>query len=90
MQRLMNHFIAPVQHASPIYRARGDIDARTNQDIFQVIEADAGREAIHDAAPDVAVGSCQYSDRLISSPASCPGRNFAVISATLHSRRYGR
>ncbi|MGU7778669.1 DNA (cytosine-5-)-methyltransferase [Burkholderia sp. PU8-34] len=124
------------QHASAIYQARWDTGAHTNQDIFELLESDAGRQAIRDAAPDVVVGGfpCQdYSvakphslsnglagkkgvlwwsivgllqqrnddghpvkylmlenvDRLISSPAPCRGRDFAVILSTLYSLGYG-
>jgi len=123
------------QHASEIYRAHWPLDVHINEDIFTVLESDAGQQAIRDARPDVLVGGfpCQdYSvakplsasdglagkkgtlwwsiakllrqrlsdgepvkylilenvDRILSSPASCRGRDFAVILATLHSLGY--
>ncbi|MEX3969719.1 DNA cytosine methyltransferase [Paraburkholderia caribensis] len=123
------------QHASEIYRAHWPEDAHINEDIFAVLDSQAGQEAIREARPDVLVGGfpCQdYSvakplsasdglagkkgtlwwsiakllrqrlndgeavkylilenvDRILSSPASCRGRDFAVILATLHSLGY--
>ena len=123
------------QHASEIYRSHWPKDAHINEDIFEVLESDSGRQAIREANPDVLVGGfpCQdYSvakplsasdglagkkgvlwwsiakllrqrlddgapikylvlenvDRILSSPASCRGRDFSVILATLHSLGY--
>ncbi|WP_231950208.1 DNA (cytosine-5-)-methyltransferase [Paraburkholderia caribensis] len=123
------------QHASAIYQSHWSNDRHINEDIFKVLQSEAGRRAIRDACPDVLVGGfpCQdYSvakplsssdglagkkgvlwwsiakllrqrlddgapvkylilenvDRILSSPASCRGRDFAVILSTLHSLGY--
>ncbi len=123
------------QHASDIYQAHWPRSQHINDDIFKVLESEAGRQAFRDARPDVLVGGfpCQdYSvakplsssdglagkkgvlwwsiakvlrlriedgapvkylilenvDRILSSPASCRGRDFAVILSTLHSLGY--
>ncbi|WP_343654378.1 DNA (cytosine-5-)-methyltransferase [Paraburkholderia caribensis] len=123
------------QHASQIYQAQWPQSRHINEDIFQVLESKAGRQAIREANPDVLVGGfpCQdYSvarplsssdglagkkgvlwwsiakllkqrlddgapvkylilenvDRILSSPASCRGRDFSVILATLNSLGY--
>lgn len=124
-----------VQHASTIYTSHWPSQTHINQDIFEVLASESGREAIREASPDVLCGGfpCQdYSvakplsqsnglagkkgvlwwsiaavlkqrkeddkpvkyillenvDRLISSPASCKGRDFAVILSTLNSLGY--
>jgi DNA (cytosine-5)-methyltransferase 1 len=123
------------QHASEIYRAHWPEQAHINEDIFTVLESEAGQQAVRDAKPDVVVGGfpCQdYSvakplslsdglvgkkgvlwwsiakllkqrlddgepvkylvlenvDRILSSPAACRGRDYAVILATLNSLGY--
>jgi DNA (cytosine-5)-methyltransferase 1 len=123
------------QHASEIYQAQWPQGRHINEDIFQVLESEAGRQTFRAANPDVLVGGfpCQdYSvakplsssdglagkkgvlwwsiakllkqrlddgapvkylilenvDRILSSPASCRGRDFAVILATLNSLGY--
>ncbi|WP_260185310.1 DNA cytosine methyltransferase [Paraburkholderia atlantica] len=123
------------QHASEIYRSHWPEGAHINEDIFKVLESEAGCQAISKAYPDMLVGGfpCQdYSvakplsrsdglagrkgvlwwsiakllrqrlddgapvkylvlenvDRILSSPASCRGRDFAVILSTLRSLGY--
>ncbi|MGA9914398.1 DNA (cytosine-5-)-methyltransferase [Paraburkholderia sp.] len=123
------------QHASTIYAAHWQTGIHINQDIFEVLDSETGRQAIRDASPDIVVGGfpCQdYSvakplsqsnglagrkgtlwwaiakllkhrnddgfpikylilenvDRLLSSPASCRGRDFAVILSTLDALGY--
>ncbi|MFB9124380.1 DNA (cytosine-5-)-methyltransferase [Paraburkholderia dipogonis] len=123
------------QHASEIYQARWPGCPHINEDIFKVLESEAGAQAIADASPEVVVGGfpCQdFSiakplskslglagkkgvlwwaitkllqqriedaepvkylilenvDRLLSSPASCRGRDFSVILSTLYSLGY--
>ena len=123
------------QHASTIYQAHWQTGVHLNEDIYNVLESDQGRQAIRTAAPDIVTAGfpCQdYSvarplsqsrglagkkgnlwwsiakllylrnednspvkylilenvDRLIVSPASCRGRDFAAILATLRALGY--
>ncbi|TDY21965.1 C-5 cytosine-specific DNA methylase [Paraburkholderia sp. BL6665CI2N2] len=58
------------QHASDIYRSHWPADPHINEDIFQVLESESGRDAIRNARPDVVVGGFPCQDYSVAKPLS--------------------
>lgn len=58
------------QHASDIYRAHWAEQAHINEDIFKLLESEAGQQAVRNAQPDVLVGGFPCQDYSVAKPLS--------------------